>query len=38
MLDEHPTFQDLVMSLGRDGAENYVLDHVYYGTELNLEE
>ena len=31
MIDEYPTFQDLVMALGEDGAENSVLEHVYHG-------
>jgi len=38
MIDECPTFQDLVMKLGREDAENYVLDHVYHGTKTYSEE
>ena len=38
MIDETPTYQDLVMSLGREDAENHVLEKVYHGTELNSEE
>ena len=38
MIDECPTFQDLVMKLGREDAENYVLYHVYHGTKIDSEE
>lgn len=34
MIDEYPTYQDVVMALGLDGAENHVIEHVYYGEEL----
>jgi len=37
MVDECPTFQDLVMKLGKEDAENYVLDRVYHGTKLEQE-
>ena len=40
MIDDYPTFMDLVMAHNGDriAAENRVLERVYYGTELNLEE
>lgn len=34
MIDECPTFQDLVMALGPEGADNYVLGLVFYGEEI----
>ncbi len=34
MIDEYATYLDLVMSIGSDGAENEVLEHVYHGEEL----
>lgn len=34
MIDEYPTFMDLVMQVGRENAENHVLEQVYYGEEL----
>ena len=38
MIDECPTFMDLVMRLGKEDADNYVLDHVYHGTKTDSEE
>ena len=36
MIDEYPTFQDLMMAHNgdRDMAENYVLERVYYGESV----
>lgn len=34
MIDDCPTFMDLVMKLGREEAENDVLEHVYHGEEI----
>ena len=34
MIDEYPTFPDLVMALGCENAENEVLEHVYHGEEI----
>lgn len=40
MIDEYPTFLDLVMAHNGDriAAENEVFERVYHGTELNSEE
>ena len=37
MIDDHPTYLDLVMSLGPEEAENYVLERTYHGTDLKEE-
>lgn len=34
MIDEHPTFQDLVRAIGVADAENKVLECVYHGEEI----
>lgn len=33
MIDECPTYLDLVMKVGREDAENHVLEKVYHGEE-----
>ena len=40
MIDEYPTFMDLVMAHNGDriAAENELWDHVYHGTETDSEE
>ena len=35
MIDEYPTYQDLVMAIGREDAENYVLENVKGEKEIN---
>lgn len=34
MIDDCPTFLDLIMKLGPEDAENYVLEQTYHG-EMN---
>ena len=34
MINDCPTFIDLVMKLGSEEAENYVLEQTYHGVEI----